>query len=82
VNKKIVTYGVLHIFSGLGGAALGMQTAESEYRGVQGNFITLAGIDVDQEACADFEVLTGAPAVQMDLFSRDDYLYSCNYDSM
>ncbi len=50
-----------------------MQAAESEYKGVHGNFITLAGIDVDPEACADFEMLTGAPAVQMDLFNREDY---------
>ena len=68
------TYGVLHLFCGLGAAALGMQEAEEEYRGTRGNFVTLAGIDCDPEACSDFETLTGAPAVQMDLFSREDYI--------
>jgi len=68
------TFSVLHIFSGIGGAALGMQEAETEYRGVRGSFITLAGIDCDEEACRDFEMLTGARAVQMDLFSREDYI--------
>lgn len=65
---------VLHLFSGIGGAALGMQNAEAEYRGIRGEFFTLAGIDCDTEACADFEMLTGAPAVQLDLFSREDYI--------
>jgi len=70
----LMTYGVLHLFAGIGGAALGMQEAESEYRGIRGNFTTLAGIDCDPEACKDFENLTGAPAAQMDLFSREDYI--------
>lgn len=68
------TYNVLHLFCGLGGFALGMQNAESEYRGIKGDFITLGGIDCDPEACSDFETLTGAPAFQMDLFSREDYI--------
>lgn len=68
-----LTFGVLHLFAGIGGAALGMQEATTEYRGVNGNFVTLAGIDCDLEACDDFEKLTGAPAVNMDLFSREDY---------
>lgn len=67
------TFGVLHLFCGIGGAALGMQEAEAEWRGIHGTFYTLAGIDCDPEACRDFETLTGAPAVQMDLFSREDY---------
>ncbi|NPV30748.1 MAG: DNA cytosine methyltransferase [Firmicutes bacterium] len=64
---------VLHLFSGIGGAALGFQQATGEYKGMVGKFRTLAGIDVDPEACEDFRNLTGAPAVQMDLFSREDY---------
>lgn len=67
-------YTVLHLFAGIGGAALGMQQAVEEYRGMVGRFRTLAGIDCDPAACRDFEMLTGAPAVQMDLFSRDDYI--------
>lgn len=67
-------YKVLHLFCGIGGAALGFQEARTEYKGMLGQFRTLAGIDCDPEACQDFEALTGAPAVQMDLFSRDDYM--------
>jgi site-specific DNA-cytosine methylase len=65
----------LHLFSGIGGAALGFQQAISEYKGVVGRFRTLAGVDVDEKACKDFEALTGAPAAQIDLFSRDDFNY-------
>ncbi len=68
------TYKVLHLFAGIGGAAAGFQEARQEYRGMAGQFRTLAGIDCDPEACQDFEALTGASAVQMDLFSRDDYI--------
>lgn len=66
-------YKVLHLFSGIGGAALGFQEAVEEYKGMTGRFRTVAGIDCDPEACQDFEMLTGAPAVEMDLFSRADY---------
>lgn len=70
----IQEFTVLHLFSGIGGAALGFQQAVQEYRGMVGQFRTLAGIDVDPDACLDFEAMTGAPAVQMDLFTRDDYV--------
>jgi len=57
----------LHLFCGIGGGALGFQMAREEWKGTVGRIETLAGIDVDPEACADFEAITGAPAVQMDL---------------
>ena len=66
-------FSVLHIFSGMGGGALGFQQATASNRGVAGRFETLAGIDSDPEGCVDFERLTGAPAHCMDLFSREDY---------
>ncbi len=65
---------VSHICCGSGGAALGFQQAVEEYKGAVGRFKTLVGIDVDNEACEDFRNLTGAPAVQMDLFRRQDYV--------
>jgi len=65
---------VLHLFCGIGGAALGFQQAAEEYRGMVGRFRTLAGIDVDPESCTDFRRLTGSPAIEMDLFSRNDYI--------
>ena len=46
-------YTVLHLFSGIGGAALGFQQARQEYKGMVGQFQTLAGIDCDPEACQD-----------------------------
>lgn len=67
------TFTSLHLFCGIGGGALGFQQAREEWRGVVGQIETLAGIDADPDACADFERITGAPAVQMDLFSRDQY---------
>ncbi|MGI6550146.1 MAG: DNA cytosine methyltransferase [Syntrophomonadales bacterium] len=70
----MLEYTVLHLFSGIGGAALGFQEAKAEYKGLLGSFRTLAGIDCDPEACRDFETITGAPAVEMDLFSRKDYI--------
>ncbi|MCL6557400.1 MAG: hypothetical protein K6U74_01115 [Firmicutes bacterium] len=61
----MIEYTVLHLFSGIGGAALGFQQAVEEYRGMVGRFRTLAGIDCDPEACEDFRALTGAPAAVM-----------------
>lgn len=69
----MTTYTILHLFSGLGGAAMGFQQSASVHKGVQGRFRTLAGIDVDPAGCRDFEQLTGSPAACMDLFSREDY---------
>lgn len=48
----------LHLFCGLGGGALGFQRA---------GFETLLGVDLDAAACADFETLTGAPALVADM---------------
>lgn len=69
----MMEFTVLHLFAGIGGAALGFQQSVAEYKGMVGRFRTLGGVDVDPEACTDFEALTGAPAAQIDLFSRDDY---------
>lgn len=65
---------VIHLCCGIGGAAFGFKKARGEYKGTVGMFETLAGIDVDPLACQDFEMLTGAPAVQMDLFTREQYI--------
>ncbi|MDF2499355.1 MAG: cytosine methyltransferase [Anaerosporomusa subterranea] len=65
---------VIHLCCGLGAAAYGMQKSKGEYKGSVGKFRTLVGIDVDPLAVQDFRRLTGAPAVQMDLFSRRDYI--------
>ncbi|MCX7570375.1 DNA cytosine methyltransferase [Tumebacillus sp. DT12] len=67
-------YKTLSLFSGIGGGALGFQWATQEWRGVVGKFRTLAGIDAVPEICEDFENITGAPGVCMDLFSREQYI--------
>ncbi|OLN29932.1 DNA cytosine methyltransferase [Desulfosporosinus metallidurans] len=65
---------VLQLFSGSGGATLGFQRAKVNWRGMQGSFKTLAGIDVDPRACENYEYLTGSKAVCMDLFDKRDYV--------
>lgn len=73
-GDKLQRYKVFYLFCGIGGGALGFQQAACEYKGLVGGFETLAGVDCDPQACEDFERLTGAPAVQMDLFCREDYI--------
>lgn len=60
---------ILHLFSGLGGAALGFKEARASWRGVQGKFRCLGGIDNSAEACEDFEALTGSKATCADIHS-------------
>jgi site-specific DNA-cytosine methylase len=67
------TYTSLHLFAGIGGAALGFQRPTVKRAGLEGRFRTLCGVDVDPGACEAFERLTGAPAARLDLFSREDY---------
>lgn len=74
MSKKRITYGALHLFAGIGGGALGFQDAAAQVAGVEGRFETIVGIDVDQGACDDFEMLTGAPAACIDLFTREQYV--------
>lgn len=64
----------IFICCGVGAAAYGMQQSVGEYKGAVGKFRVLGGIDVDELACQDFRMLTGAPAVKMDLFSLQDYI--------
>jgi site-specific DNA-cytosine methylase len=66
-------YTVLHLFCGLGGGSLGFAQARASWRGLDGRFKNVAGVDVDPDACAAYEALTGSPAHRLDLFSREDY---------
>ncbi len=70
----IKEFNILHLFCGSGGGALGFQQASAEWRGIRAKFRTIAGIDCDDEALEDFENLTGARAIKMDLFTREDYI--------
>jgi len=67
-------YKILHLFAGIGGGSLGFQQAIGEWKGLNGRFRTLAGIDVDPKACEDYEYITGGKAVCMDLFERRDFI--------
>lgn len=66
-------YTVLHVCGGSGGAGMGFKEARAEFKGAVGQFRTLCSIDVDREANEDFRHLVGAPAFDMDLFTREDY---------
>ena len=68
------TYGVFCLFGGMGGGALGAQMASAEYRGLRGRAVILGSVDSDPDACADFEMLTGVKATQLDLFDRQQYI--------
>jgi len=74
IDKKTMSFTILHLFCGSGGAALGFQQSRKLYRGIEGKFLTIAGIDNDPLCCQDFERLTGAPAVCLDLFTREQYI--------
>jgi site-specific DNA-cytosine methylase len=73
-DKALKEYKILHLFAGIGGGALGFQQAIGEWKGMQGQFRTMAGIDVDPKACKDFEYITSSKAVCMDLFEQRDYI--------
>ncbi|WP_066297787.1 DNA cytosine methyltransferase [Bacillus sp. FJAT-29937] len=68
------TYKVLHLFCGIGGGSIGFANAQENYRGIQGKFENICGIDVDPEACEDYQNLTGNRAENLDLFSREQYI--------
>ncbi len=60
-------YTLLCPFGGLGAGALGFIQAQSRLFGAEGRFQLLGGVDVDAEACADFEYLTGVPELCADV---------------
>jgi len=60
-------YTALFPFCGLGAGALGFLQAQADVLGVPGRFRSVGGIDLDAEACADFERLTGSPALCTDI---------------
>lgn len=72
--KKEMVFRMLHLESGIGGCTFGMEQSEHEYKGIKGRFETICGIDVDPLCCKNYEKITGAPAVCMDLFSREQYI--------
>lgn len=73
-KKAIKTnFKALQLFCGLGGGAKGFQLSQIDWGAHVAQIENLCGIDADPEACIDFENLTGVPAHQLDLFSREQY---------
>ena len=60
-------YTALFLFCGLGGGALGFQQAAARMFGHEARFRSVGGVDIDPAACADFEMLTGSPALCADV---------------
>lgn len=52
---------------GLGAGALGFLEASARLAGDTARFRSLGGVDLDPASCADFEMLTGSPALCADL---------------
>ncbi|KZE78224.1 DNA methyltransferase [Paenibacillus elgii] len=67
-------FSAVHLFGGIGGGSLGFSGARGELLGKVGRFRTLCSIDVDPVANRNYERITGGRAVQMDLFSRSQYI--------
>lgn len=63
----MTVFTVLFPFSGLGGGAVGFLQASARVLGVDARFRSVGGIDLDPLACADFEYLTGSPALCADI---------------
>lgn len=55
------------LFCGLGAGARGFLQSRADLRDAGARFRSVGGIDLDAEACADFEKLTGSPATRADL---------------
>lgn len=64
---RVVTHRVLFAFCGLGAGALGFLRSSIVLMGVEHRFVSMGGIDIDPEACRDFERLTGSPALCADV---------------
>ncbi len=55
------------LFAGLGAGARGFLQASARLGEASARFTSVGGIDIDAEACADFEQLTGTRAVREDV---------------
>ena len=72
-REHVFTFGALS--SGIGVGARGFLRAQARLGADTARFRCLGGVDIDPDACRDFEYLTGAPALCADLFKlRPDEL--------
>lgn len=65
MTSRTFTAGFL--FCGLGAGARGFLEARASLAEHAARFVSVGGIDLDQEACADFETLTGSRATVADV---------------
>lgn len=70
-NEKITA---IFPFCGIGGGAIGALAARPEAFGIVGEVEVVCGMDVDPDACRNFEAFTGSPCYQFDFFSRQQYI--------
>jgi site-specific DNA-cytosine methylase len=62
-----------HLFSGLGGAAMGFNKGSARVGNLAAKFRCIGGVDVDASAIRDFKRLAGVDGTVLDLFDRDQY---------
>lgn len=62
-----------HVCGGSGSGAAGFKDARPELGTLKGEMVCLGGIDVDPQACADFQMLTGVRQTCRDMFSLGQY---------
>lgn len=67
IPTKTFRFRVGHFFCGLGAGARGFKDGGVRFENARAEWITVGGIDNDAEACADFEMITGAPSLCADM---------------
>lgn len=72
-NNELKLYTV-NFCCGIGGQDLGLEQSSHTYKGIVGKFETMLGIDVDPNACRNFERITGNKSACIDLFTRRQYI--------
>lgn len=63
-----------HLFPGSGGGKKGFQRARPGIPGLQGEFLYVGGMDIDEVAVRDCDKLGGYPTTVRDLASREQYV--------
>lgn len=71
---RVREYTDFHLFAGIGGGALGFARAHARLGYTDARFRTVGAVDVNPEACADYQRLTGHRATCLDLFTWSQYV--------
>lgn len=61
------TFRAFYFFCGIGGGAIGQMRSRAHLFGREARFEVAGGVDIDADACADFEMFTGKPALCADI---------------